>query len=96
MEPQLFQTSQWNKAKKGLQFKSRPKDRRSFFSKSFNPNQRSGSAGYFEIELLIWLSIIFLILTGFMGIHKAYKTEQVQISEDFKNEWDKLESTRRN
>ena len=96
MELNLFKKTKRHQTKPNLSSQGRAGTQWKLRSGFQDKNQGAGRAGFFEFELLIWLSIIFLILTGFMGIHKAYKKEHHQIREDFKNEWNKLESKRRN
>lgn len=96
MELNLLKKTKRHKSKPYLSFKGTTGIKWQLRSGFQNKNRRKGRTGFFEIELLIWLSVIFLILTGFMGIHKAYKKEHIQIKEDFQNEWNKLESKRRN
>ncbi len=44
--------------------------------------------------MLIWVSVILLIVTGFLSIHKVYINEHEVVQEEFQHEWDKLDAKR--
>lgn len=96
MDSHSLQKTKWYQAQKFFLPQSRHECKRSHFPRLQDKNRRSGDGGFFEIEMLVWISIILLILVGYFTIHKAYKTEHQLVQEEFTNEWNKLKSKRRN
>jgi hypothetical protein len=74
----------------------RDSSRRRHNPKLQNKNFGNLDGGFFEIEMLLWISIILLILVGYFSIHKVYRNEHQLVQEEFTNEWNKLNTKRRN
>lgn len=96
MDSHPLQKSFWHQTQKLLLPESKYEGIRNHHPQLQDKNSRSFDEGFFEIEMLIWISIILLILVGHFSIHKAYKTEHQLVQEEFTNEWNKLKSKRRN
>lgn len=63
-------------------------------SKCKNRNRRISDGGFFEIEMLSWVSIMFLILLGYFSIYKTYRNEHQKVQEDFQRERSQLKLKR--
>ena len=90
MEQCHLQDPLWHQGKKGLLSQDSLQSRGSHSPQSQIRNIRNCRRGFFEIEMLIWVSVILLIAQGFLSIHKIYSQEHEQVQEDFQREWDKL------
>ena len=95
MDEKTLQTSCWYKIQKFLLPPESVRDGGSHDSQLKNSHPGNFERGYFEIEMLVWISVITLLLSGFIHIYKNYKKEHLNIKQEFENEWTKLESQRR-
>jgi Ni,Fe-hydrogenase I large subunit len=96
MDRHLLQTTHWNPHTKIFLPQGRHGNRGKFLAQFQGENQRNLHGGFFEIEMLIWFSVIALILVGFLSIYRVYKIEHQKIQEEFTYEWNKLDAQRRN
>ena len=91
----LLQQNSWRKIQRIFLPQGHIERQKCFLTRSKNKNPGNSNAGFIELEVLVWVSIIVLILVGFFQIYRMYKVEHHEIKEEFKNEWNKLESQRR-
>lgn len=94
MDHDSLQVSGGHKTKKSFLLKGPLPDFRKFQTRFKNRNRRALDGGFFEIEMLVWVSIIFLILLGYFSIYKSYRNEHQKVQEEFQDEWAKLNSTK--
>ena len=92
MDDHPLSSSLWHQAQKFFLSRSQMEGQKCFYPQASTRNH----GGFFEIEMLVWVSIILLIAGGFFTIHRAYFKEHQKIKKDYQNEWNRIESKRRN
>ncbi len=94
MDAHSLQIPRGNKIEKIILLEGRLPDKGKHQTRFKDRNRRVYDGGFFEIEMLIWISIMFLILLGYFSIYKTYRNEHQKVQEEFQREWIKLKPKR--
>jgi len=94
MDSHIIQKTKRHSPQKILLFKNILFARIQFFIKFKSGDIRNSNRGFVGLELVIWTTILLTIVIAYFSINGVYVTEQLNISKDYTNEWNNINSKR--